>query len=782
MLCATCTLEEGVMDMEWSDYFSVLLIDDQASSDSPEGHELDAIMEELRKIGFKVIIARSERDGWKIFTSRADVCCILLDWDMGEGAGEFFRDQVEMVDKMRERNDRVPIFIFTRKLDIKDIPAEILRRVDGYVWKLEDTPDFIAGRMEQAIKGYVDQLLPPFFKELVRYVNEYKYAWHTPGHTGGVAFLKSPVGRPFFRFFGENALRSDLSVSVPELGSLLEHSEVVGEAERKAALTFGADRTYFVTNGTSTANKIVWHGCVTPGDVVLVDRNCHKSIQHAITMTGTVPIYLIPIRNEYGIIGPIPAREFDPAVVAMKIKDCPLIKGRKAAGARLAVVTNSTYDGLCYSLKEIEERLKGTVDNLHFDEAWYGYARFHPLFAGRYGMSASGDRGDCPTIFATQSTHKVLAAFSQGSMIHVREGKNPVPHDRFNEAFMMHTSTSPQYGIIASLDVATRMMRDSSGRWLIDDAVEEAILFRKDMVKIGKEIEGRGAKESDGWWFGVWQPEKVTPHGGRRTDLLDVPMKTLKSDPSCWVLKPGESWHGFKKLEREYIMLDPTKVTILTPGIKRGGGALEWGIPAGIVSRFLRNRGVVVEKTGNYSFLVLFTMGITKGKSGTMLAELFAFKKLYDENAPLEEVFPELVKEYPGIYGGKTLPRLCADMHRYYRQERLPEITENVYDKLPEPEMTPAEAYVHLVRGEVEQVAVRDLVNRVSAVMVVPYPPGIPVIMPGEKYTKATRKIVDYLALCEEFDNRFPGFENEMHGVDVRDEGGRKAYYIYCVR
>jgi len=768
--------------MEWHRYFSILIVDDQLGYDNAEGRELEAITEELKKMGFEVLTARSERDGWGIFISRADVCCVLLDWDMGEEAGTFFRDPVEMVSRMRERNDEVPIFIFTEKLEIREIPAEIISRVDGYVWKLEDTPDFIAGRMEQVIKGYVDRLLPPFFKELVRYVDEYKYAWHTPGHTGGVAFLKSPAGRPFFRFFGENALRSDLSVSVPELGSLLEHSEVVGEAERRAARIFGADRTYFVTNGTSTANKIVWHGCVTPGDVVLVDRNCHKSIQHAITMTGTVPVYLIPTRNEYGIIGPIPAGEFEPAAVAKKIKDCPLIKGGKKARARLAVVTNSTYDGLCYGLEGIEERLKGTVDNLHFDEAWYGYARFHALYAGRYGMSASGDRGDYPAIFATQSTHKVLAAFSQGSMIHVRGGSNPVPHDRFNEAFMMHTSTSPQYGIIASLDVAARMMQDSSGRWLIDDAVEEAIFFRKDMVKIGREIDRRGTKKGSDWWFDVWQPERVTPGGGKRADLLEVPVETLKSDPSCWILKPGEKWHGFKKLERDYIMLDPTKVTILTPGIKRGGGTLEWGIPAGIVSRFLRSRGVVVEKTGNYSFLVLFTIGITKGKSGTLLAELFAFKKLYDRDASLEDVFPELVEEYPDIYGGRTLRRLCVDMHDYYREERISEITEDVYSKLPEPEMTPAEAYVRLVRGEVELVAVKDLMNRISAVMVVPYPPGIPVIMPGEKYTRATRKIRDYLALCEEFDNRFPGFENEMHGVDIKDEEGRKTYYIYCVK
>lgn len=231
---------------------------------------------------------------------------------------------------------------------------------------------------------------------------------------GGVAFLKNAAGRIFYNFFGENALRADLSASVQELGSLLDHSGVVGgEAERKAAEVFGADRTYFVTGGTSAANRIVWLGTVTPGDVVLVDRNCHASVMHAIVMTGAVPIYLIPARNEYGIIGPVRSSEFRPEVVAEKVRNCPLIDDPASQTVRMAVVTNSTYDGICYSAERIEEQLRDTVPPyIHFDEAWSGYARFHPpLYAGRFGMHRAGAAG--PTIFATQSTHKVLAAFSQ---------------------------------------------------------------------------------------------------------------------------------------------------------------------------------------------------------------------------------------------------------------------------------------------------------------------------------------------------------------------------------
>jgi lysine decarboxylase/arginine decarboxylase len=757
----------------------VLFIDDQAGSESAEGRELRAIGRALEEMGFQVLEAADARDGWMNFISRADLGCVVLDWDLGPSGEGGFAGPGDLVFHIRERNEDIPLFVMAEKMDVRGLPPEVLGLLDGYIWKLEDTPDFIAGRIEQAVKGYVEKILPPFFGELLKYVMEYKYAWHTPGHTGGVAFLKSPVGRMFFEFFGENTLRSDLSISVPELGSLLEHSEVVGRAEKRAAAAFGAERTYFVTNGTSTANKIVWHGCVTPGDLVLVDRNCHKSLQHAITMTGAIPVYLVPERNEYGIIGPIPIGEFSPSSVAAKVKSSPLAAGSGSAGIKMAVVTNSTYDGLCYKLEHIEEGLKDKVDNIHFDEAWYGYACFHPLYRGRYGMSASGDRGGAPTIFATQSTHKVLAAFSQGSMIHVRSGRKPVEHDRFNEAFMMHTSTSPQYGIIASLDVAAKMMEGKAGRFLVEETLEEAVVFRKKMTQVAEEAGGREGSGGD-WWFEVWQPDTVR-EGRRKVSFLQADMGRLVRDPECWTLKPNEDWHGFKGLEKDYIMLDPTKVTILTPGVRRGGSMTERGIPACIVTRFLRERGIVVEKTGFYSFLVLFTIGVTKGKSGTLLAELFRFKEAYDDDRALEEVFPGLVRENPGIYGGMTLGELCDRMHRYLRGEKLTTVIRRMYDRLPEPVLTPAEAYVRLVRGEVEETTVEELPGRVSAVMVVPYPPGIPVIMPGERYTPETRKIVDYLALCEEFDNRFPGFENEMHGVEVRVERGRRSYRIYCL-
>lgn len=764
--------------MEYFEEFPILIIDDELHSETAEGRASREIVGELKKEDFTVIEALTARDGIHAFLSHPHVSCIIIDWDLTPEQGDGMLTAADVITLIRERNRKIPIFLYTERLAISAIPLEVISTIEGYIWKLEDTPDFIAGHIKRAARTYLSDVLPPFFKALVEYVDEYKYSWHTPGHMGGVAFLKTAAGRIFFNFFGENTLRADLSVSVAELGSIHEHTGVVGEAERRASDVFCSDRTYFVTNGTSGANKIVWLGTVTAGDIVLVDRNCHKSIMHAIIMTGAIPVYLIPSRNEYGIIGPIHESEFHLETIRKKIAACPLTGDPSKHAIRLAVVTNSTYDGLCYNVETIHENLKDTVPFIHYDEAWFAYAKFHPLYAGRYGMHPVEEGG--PTVFATQSTHKVLAAFSQGSMVHIRQGREPVDPGRFNEAFMMFTSTSPQYMIVASLDVATKMMAGHSGKFLIEEAIEEAIVFRKKMVTVGEEIAASRRPVERLWWFTVWQPdcimdEEVTVPVAEAAETL------LRNTGGCWTLRPGDDWHAFGGLEEDYIMLDPIKVTILTPGVRVGGGMEESGIPATIVTKYLRNHGIVVEKTGYYSFLVLFTLGITKGKSGSLLAELFRFKALYDDNHPLTEVFPDLVRDYPARYTEKGLRDLCQEMHEYLKAGEITGIVRKVYENLPQPEMTPAEAYRHLVRGRVTEVPVRCLAGKPVAMMVVPYPPGIPVIMPGEQVTAEARAIVDYLAFCEDFDNRYPGFENEMHGIVIREEEGRRSYCVTCV-
>ncbi|HTU96653.1 MAG TPA: Orn/Lys/Arg decarboxylase N-terminal domain-containing protein [Solirubrobacteraceae bacterium] len=755
--------------MRLLDRFPILLVDDELQDDTAAGRATRALVDHLRADGTQVITAADRTDAEQIVASTATLSCILLDWDVhhvaaGNGGTMLLsataRGRAEaLVQMIRTRNPTVPIFLLADRTTAEMVPSDVLRLVTGYVWKLEDTPDFVAARVEEARHEYLEPLLPPFFEALVSFVQEARYSWHTPGHSGGTAFLKSPVGAAFHAFFGENTLRSDLSVSVGELGSLLEHTGPVGAAEAEAAQTFGADRTMFVTNGTSTANKIVFHACVKPGDVVVVDRNCHKSIMHAIVMTGAIPVYLHPQRNAHGIIGPIAPDEMTEHAVRTAIAKHPLVPAGTTEAA-LAVVTNSTYDGLCYDADAVLGGLAGASARILFDEAWFGYAHFHPLYAGRHAMGATHREGGPPT-FSTQSTHKLLTAFSQGSMVHLHDPDGAVSEPALKEAFMMHTSTSPQYGIIASLDVATRMMQGPQGTALVQDAVDEAIAFRRELTALAADT------SPDDWCLRVWQPEGVCDEVSEAGDPREP-----------WLLEPGEDWHGYGRLHGGHAMLDPIKVTILTPGVEPLTGLATHGIPAAVVTHFLNERGIVVEKTGAYSFLVLFSLGITKGKSGTLLAELLEFKRLYDAGARLTEAMPRLVSYDPARYGAMTLRELSDELHAQLRKMQITQLNEAMYSEIPEPVVTPAVAYARLVAGRVDMVAADRLAGRISAAMIVPYPPGIPVVMPGERFGDKDSGLVRYLVAAQEFDARFPGFETEIHGIEIDDDG---TYRLPCL-
>ena len=445
--------------------FPVLIVHRDIKADTVAGDRVRAIARELELDGFTILSSASSAEGRIVASTHHGLSCILV---AAEGAGEnrhLMQDMVELIRVARVRAPDLPIFALGEQVTIENAPVEAmhdLNHLRGILYLYEDTVAFLARQVARAARNYLDGLLPPFFKALVHHTAESNYSWHTPGHGGGVAYRKSPVGQAFHQFFGENTLRSDLSVSVPELGSLLDHTGPLAAAEERAARNFGADHTFFVINGTSTANKIVWHSMVARDDLVLVDRNCHKSILHSIIMTGAIPLYLCPTRNELGIIGPIPLSEFSRESIQAKIDASPLARGREPK-VKLAVVTNSTYDGLCYNAELIKQTLAGSVEVMHFDEAWFAYAAFHEFYTGRFGMGTSREEG-APLVFSTHSTHKMLAAFSQASMIHVQDGgERQLDRDRFNDAFMMHISTSPQYGIIASLDVASAMMEGPAG-------------------------------------------------------------------------------------------------------------------------------------------------------------------------------------------------------------------------------------------------------------------------------------------------------------------------------
>jgi arginine decarboxylase len=757
----------------------IAVIDDIHKTDTPQGRAIQRIIDGLKLFGIRIGEVASPADARAAFAALPELECILINWNLGGDTERKHKETAELIHEIRRLNETIPIFLMAEppKESTKALSLDLVRQINEYVWVMEDTPEFIAGRITAAAKRYQDRLLPPFFGEMVRFSRDFEYSWHTPGHAGGTAFRKSPSGRAFFNFFGEQLFRSDLSISVGELGSLLDHSGPVGEAEKYAAKVFGADMTYFVTNGTSTANKIVFFGRVTKDDIVLVDRNCHKSAEHALTMTHSVAVYLVPTRNRYGIIGPIPPEEMTEKAITAKIAACPLSKTAAGTTPVHAIITNSTYDGLCYHAARVEDLLGKSVDSIHFDEAWYGYARFNPLYRDRFAMRDGAKNSKGPTVFSTQSTHKLLAALSQASMIHIRNGRVPMEHGRFNEGFMMHTSTSPLYTIIASLDVSSKMMDGASGRALTTECIEEAIRFRRMMARIHREL-ASGPKNT-GWWFSMWQPDTIPdPKTRKKVAFADAHLDTLRDNPSCWVLHPGDHWHGFPDLPDNYCMLDPIKVTVLMPGVQDDGSLASRGIPAAVVVKFLDTRGIINEKSGDYSILFLFSMGITKGKWGTLVTELFEFKRLYDDNAPLDEVFPDLIKGYPDRYGGMTLKGLADEMHNFKKEHRMCELLQQAFEVLPEPAITYAEAFTKLVHNDVEHLPVVQAKNRIVATGIVPYPPGIPILTPGERTGRLDGPVLQYLKALQDFDNHFPGFTHDIHGI----ENVNGEYKMYCVK
>ena len=753
--------------MQFKSSFPILIAHREVAAQSVAGVRLRQIQHELEQGGWKTILVDTQEDAGIVAGAHRGLAAIVFGIEGARRDPEALKRIVGQLRAVHDRAPGLPIVALGESAAIEGRSPQVveaLRQLHSILYLYEDTPSFLARQITRAAADYLDQLLPPFFKALTHHAERSAYSWHTPGHAGGVGFLKSPVGYALHSFFGENTVRSDLSVSVPELGSLLDHTGPVKEAEAYAAKVFGADHTYFVTNGTSTANKIVWHSMAGRDDLVIVDRNCHKSLLHSLIMTGATPIYFTPARNDYGIIGPIGLDQFSPEAIKKKIAASPIARHAKGS-VRIAVVTNSTYDGLCYNAEKIKAEVADQVDALHFDEAWYAYAAFHEFYAGRHAMGVprGHPRADHTLVFATQSTHKLLAAFSQASMIHIQESdKRKIDTTRFNDAFMMHGSTSPHYGIMASLDVSSAMMEGSSGRSIVQETHDEAMSFRQALAAVGKNF-----KRGD-WWFQVWQPAGLD---------LAKPPKTAD-----WVLDPKATWHGFGKLAADYVMLDPIKVTLLTPGLGKGAKLGKSGIPAAVVTKYLWERGLVVEKTGLYSFLILFSLGITRGKWSTMLDALADFKSDYDANAPLAKTLPSIAAAGGRAYAGWGLRDLCDALHGCYRDNDTAAAMNAMYTELPEPAMKPADAYDHLVHGRVEPVAIDELKGRVAAVMIVPYPPGIPLIMPGERFS--TDSIVEYLKFARDTDDRFPGFESDIHGLrfEIDAQTGHKHWLVDCVK
>lgn len=804
--------------MQRYDDHPVLITHPALGSNSAVDRTISKISFELDRLGLTVITATTSEDVEFAITANSGIGAALVGREPGTTSDrELLRD----IERLHRLHEDLPVVLLGEHGDVEEIPVDVAAAVQGFFWLQEDTPRFVAGRVERLVAGYVDHVMSPFFGALRKYVDESNWVWSCPGHNGGMFYRKTPLGRMFFDYVGEDFLRGDLCNASPELGSILQHQGPVLDAEKRAAEIFGAERTYFVLNGTSTSNKIVTMGLLAPGDLVLFDRNCHKSMHHgALMMSGAIPIYLNPTRDANGIIGPVDHAYLDEDYIREQIRSHPLVTDpdawRRPRPFRMAILTNTTYDGVCYNAREVLDRIGRLCDYLVYDEAWMAYAKFHPLYADRFGMDLDGLTAADPGIITTQSTHKCLAGMSQASQIHVRDSHiagqpRCTDHDRFNEIFMMHTSTSPQYNMIASLDVGAEMMRGRRGFALMDDAIRESIALRKQIERYHDELAAGRDGAAPTWFFDMFGPHTVTvtreqleaamiepfldldtrealakaaAEGGYRSrPWREVPDSVLATVPECWMFHEHDDWHDLTGLTAGYVMLDPTKLSIATPGIVGGRQFDSWGIPAAIPAAILREKGIVAEKTSFYTILLLVTAAVERGKSATLLSELFDLKRMYDDDVPLRDALPAIVSAHPERYGHLTLPGLCAEMHEFLRANGADELQRKAYGAAHEPEIgcAPAEGHASLIRGEVDLLPLSDIADREAASLVVVYPPGIALQVPGERYAPDSAA-VEYLRLFEENDNRFPGFENEMQGIFPTVIDGNITYRTYVRR
>ena len=782
--------------MDFFRLFTFLVCAPAFDADDLEGQRLQQIIVAIEKLGFSVTRARKIEDAELAVQADAAIGCTVVDWSKKGLEGK----TAALINLMRRRGLEMPIVILVRRKRLEDIPVEVLDYIDGYIFLAEETPEFIAKNLVSRLKQYAATLKAPFFGALVDYAERGNQLWTCPGHNGGIFYNRSPIGRIFVEHLGEAVFRNDLDNSVLELGDLLVHEGPALQAQKEAAAIFGAEKTYFVLNGTSSSNKIVLSALVAQGDLVLFDRNNHKAAHHgALFIGGGIPVFLETDRNAHGLIGPMYYEALDEARVRNKVRNHPLIADkdawRRERPFRVAVIEQCTYDGTIYDAKIIVDKIGHLCDYILFDEAWAGFMKFHPLFAGRFAMGLNGLGPNQPGIIATQSTHKQLASFSQASQIHVKDRhikgqSRRVEHRRFNEFFLLHASTSPFYPLFASLDVGAQMMKGRSGEVLWDDTVRLGIELRKKLRAIRREFDEKEEDPERRWFFEAFVPDRVMvkARDGVEHEVLWETLATddLASNPCYWELAPGARWHGFTHVAPGYAITDPNKLILLTPGFDPTTGTYaDYGIPAPLVAQYLRENQVVPEKNDLNSLLFLLTPGVESSKAGTLLSALVAFKKLHDANARLEDVIGHFVRQRPERYSGMRLRDLCIEMHAFFRDCNTSTLQRAQFapEHLPSPAMPPCEAVRQMVRNNVDYLPVDQAFGRIATTLFVVYPPGIATIVPGERLDDRARPVLDYLKMFERSANLFPGFEAEIQGIYRETEpGGTVRFYTYVVR
>lgn len=679
------------------------------------------------------------------------------------GAVVVSASEMDVLDNEQIRSFGIPAIVMV--VDPSHTISFDMERIGAVIDVTSTSINDYKGTIEQIVASYEALILPPFFKALSDYVGDNNAQFDCPGHQGGQFFAKHPTGRAFYDFFGDHIFRADLCNADVKLGDLLIHEGYAHDAQAHAAAVYNADKTYFVLNGTSSANKVVLNALLTPGDIILYDRNNHKSICHGgLVMSGATPIYLETARNPFGSIGGILEHCFDESYIRNLIGEKDPNKAKADRPIRLAVIQLGTYDGTIYNARQVVDKIGHLCDYIFFDSAWVGYEQFIPMMKDCSPLLLELGPND-PGILVTQSVHKQQAGFSQTSQIHKKDkhikGQDRyVDHKRFNNSFMMHASTSPFYPLFASLDVNAKIHEGELGKQLWRECIEVGIDARKSVLSHCK-------------YLRPLVPPVV--HGKK---WKEGNTQEMANDVSYFAFEPNAKWHSFKGYGEGQYFIDPCKFQLITPGINVETGAYEdFGIHANILANYLRENRIIPEKCDLNTILFLMTPAESKEKMDELVDQLVRFEELIDRNAPMEEVLPSIYYSHIDKYKGYHIRQLCQEMHDFYKARNVSTLQQRLFYKeyFPEYVMNPQEANFEFQRNKGELVSLDEAEGRIALEGALPYPPGVLCVQPGERWS---RTACDYFLALEEGINQLPGFAPEIQGVYLieQPDGSKKAY------
>ena len=602
------------------------------------------------------------------------------------------------------------------------------------------------------LRGIEERYKTPFFTALKDYSAKPTGVFHALPISRGKSIIKSHWIQDMGEFYGLNIFLAETSSTSGGLDSLLEPHGPIKEAQDLTARAYGAKHTFFATNGTSTCNKIVVQSLVKQGDIVLIDRDCHKSHHYGMVLSGANVVYLdsYPL-SEYSMYGAVPLRSIKEKLLLLK-------KEGKLDRVKMLLLTNCTFDGIVYNVQRVMEECLAIKPDLVFlwDEAWFGFARFGPTYRQRTAMYSAGslrrrfksdayrdeyddhqkslnelDEDDVEgrlnmrlypnpdqarvRVYATQSTHKTLTALRQGSMIHIydQDYKSKV-EEPFHEAFMTHTSTSPNYQILASLDVGRRQV-ELEGFELVQKQVEMAMMLRQAIrthPKLSK-------------YFRVLTVGDMVPEEYRQSGIESY-------------YEPEHGWHDiWDAWEGDEFCLDATRVTLFVGETGMDGDTFK--------NKVLMDKyGIQINKTSRNSVLFMTNIGTTRSSVAYLIEVLV--KVANEIELQLEDMSPAEKRIHENNVKSivEDLPPLpdFSCFHDAFREDPDGNVAEGdsrtafflSYD-------ADNCEYVSIESPELDA-ALKDGRDIVSSSFVIPYPPGFPILVPGQV---VSLEIVEFL-------------------------------------